>query len=361
MRRKFPDDLSSADAMYAAQKLAFGPMMFQAARVLRDSGVLEFIGDRADVGASAEEVSNNIDSMSRYAAEILVEAGLAAGMLQLREDRYVITKVGYFVLRDPMTMVNMDFVHDVCYRPMFYFDLALREGRPVGLKEHGEWATIYRGLSRLPEHVRRSWLAFDHFYSDGVFQRAAPWILKRRPVRILDIGGNTGKFARICCEYDRDVQVQIIDLPGQLAVALDAAKTASLDDRISGEALDMLDPNTPIPSGFDAIWMSQFLDCFSEEEITSILTRAAAAMCEEARLYILETFWDRQEHEAARYALINTSLYFSAVANGNSKMYHSERMVECLHRAGLIVEEEIGGMGYHTLLCCKRAGDELPR
>ena len=36
--------------------------------------------------------------------------------------------------------------------------------------------------------------------------------------------------------------------------------------------------SNPFPKGYDAIWMSQFLDCFSEEEIVSILKRCYDAL-----------------------------------------------------------------------------------
>jgi hypothetical protein len=85
----------------------------------------------------------------------------------------------------------------------------------------------------------------------------------------------------------------------------------------------------------------------------SILERAAAAMRPDARLFILETFWDRQRYEAGRFSVINTSLYFAAMANGNSKMYHSERMRACLEQAGLRIERAYDEIGVsHTLLCC---------
>lgn len=72
----------------------------------------------------------------------------------------------------------------------------------------------------------------------------------------------------------------------------DASTTKELPGatRIHGHGANLLDPEVPFPTGFDAIWMSQFLDCFSEEEVTSILTRAARSMSRESRLYIMETF-----------------------------------------------------------------------
>ena len=36
---------------------------------------------------------------------------------------------------------------------------------------------------------------------------------------ILDVGGNTGKFSISAAKFNSDVQMTILDLPGQLAVA----------------------------------------------------------------------------------------------------------------------------------------------
>jgi hypothetical protein len=62
-------------------------------------------------------------------------------------------------------------------------------------------------------------------------------------------------------------------------------------------------------------------------------------MSSKSRLFILETCWDRQKHEAAAFSLVNTSPYFTCMATGNSKMYHSEELLNCVAMAGLEVVE----------------------
>ena len=52
-----------------------------------------------------------------------------------------------------------------------------------------------------------------------------------------------------------------------------------------------------------------------------------------------ETLWDRQRFEPAALCLTMTSLYFTALANGNSKMYNTEDMETCIHEAGLEIEQ----------------------
>ena len=70
----------------------------------------------------------------------------------------------------------------------------------------------------------------------------------------------------------------------------------------------------------------------------------------------METFWDRQRFEPAAFCLTMTSLYFTVMANGNSKMYHSDDMIRIFTRAGLEVETIHDGLGQgHTIVICKKA------
>lgn len=353
--RSGDDDASFPDEIMAARKaaavLSFGPLMFQAARVLRDSGALRILADRGDVGAGEGEIAEGT-GLSPYAARVLLEAALAIGIVEpTGDDRHRITLLGRVIHRDRMTRVNMDFVHDVCWRPGFHLEAALREGRPAGLFELGDWPTIYEGLAELPEKVRASWLSFDHFYSDAAFDRALDEVLRHAPARVLDVGGNTGKFAMRLCAADPSVEVTIVDLPGQLKAAKAAIDEAGLCRRVTLHAADMLDPSAELPGDFAAIWMSQFLDCFGEDEIVSILRRARAALAPNGRIHVLEPLWDRQPNEVARYCVIATSLYFAAVANGTSKMLHSQRLQQLADAAGLKLEATLDGLGYgHTLM-----------
>ncbi len=249
----------------------------------------------------------------------------------------------------------MDFVHDVNYLGMFNLQESIRNGKPEGLKVFGEWDTIYEGLSELPEKVKESWFAFDHYYSDYAFPELMPIIFKGSPGKILDVGGNTGKFSIKCAEHNNEVLLTILDHPGQTKVAEKAIEEAGFEDRINTKSLNLLDGTKPFPRGYDIIWMSQFLDCFSQEEILSLLQRSYEAMDENSSLLILETYWDKQKFEASTYSLHATSLYFTCLANGNSQMYHSEDMLNLLEKAGLYVEKAYEDIGVsHTLFKCRK-------
>jgi hypothetical protein len=344
--------ISAFEALERAQWIAFAPFVFQATCVLRDRGILSAV-ERSRDGLSLEQIAEAVD-LPLYGTRVLVEAGLGIGLFSEDAGRYRVTTTALLLEHDPMTRANMDFTRDVNYLGLAHLDAAIASGQPKGLAVFGEWSTVYEALAQLPEPVRRSWFAFDHFYSDSAFPAALPLVLAQRPRRMLDIGGNTGKWASACLRADPELEVTILDLPGQLRSAEQNLANAGLHDRVHFHAANLLDEACEIPRQFDAIWMSQFLDCFSEHEITSILRRCVAAMQPGTKLYILEAFWDRQRFAAASFCLQMTSLYFAAIANGNSQMYHSSTFLACVRAAGLEVEVEHDGLGVsHTLLVCR--------
>ena len=353
MNEDFGNDKKSAyKAKLDAQKIAFGPIMFQAAKAMRDLGILAYLLEKGNQGAETEAIAKDLN-LSVYGAKVLLEAGLSLKMVRFKKGKYVLTKTGFFIERDELTRVNMDFTHDVNYLGMFHLEEAIKNGKPEGLKVFGNWNTIYEALAELPEQVRKSWFAFDHFYSDYAFPEVMPHLFADRPKKILDVGGNTGKFSIFCAGYDKNVHLTILDLPGQIKEAEKNIREQNLENRISTHALNLLDNSIPFPKGYDAIWMSQFLDCFSQEEIAGLLKRAYDALDENGSLYILETYWDKQIHEASTYSLHATSLYFTAMANGNSQMYHSNDMVKLVEEAGLALDKVTENIGVsHTLFKC---------
>jgi len=346
------DKKNVVQANLDAQKIAFAPIMFQAAKSLRNLGILEYLFNNKK--ATIETIASELN-LSVYGVKILLEAGLSLEMVYLKDNEFILTKTGYFILRDKMTNINMDFTQDVNYLAINHLEESIKNGKPEGLKELGNWDTVYVGLSELPEKIKKSWFDFDHFYSDYTFPEIMPILFKNNPKSFLDVGGNTGKFSLQCAAYDQNVKITIMDLPGQTKVARKNISKAGLEDRISTIDNNLLNNSNPFPKGFDIIWMSQFIDCFSLEEIYTIFKRTHDAMTDDASFYILETFWDLQKFQASTYSLHATSLYFTAVANGNSQMFHSEDILKVIDKAGFIVDEmhEMIGMS-HTLIKCKK-------
>ena len=352
------EQLSARDAQRQAEFIAWGPVVFQASRLMVKFGIFDLLRD-SDEGLTRQEIVEKT-GLSDYAVKCLTEAALCIGtiLVNTETDRFSISKVGWFLLNDPATRINIDFNHDVNYEGWFRLEESLLNGKPEGLKHFGDWPTIYEGLSSLPDQVKKSWFGFDHFYSDSSFPQALEIIFREHHVKSLyDVGGNTGKWALQCVGFDPDVEVTVLDLPQQIKMMQENVEGKPGAERIKGTGINLLDETSKFPvreGGLDAIWMSQFLDCFSMEQIIGILKRAKEIMTEQTRIYIMETLWDRQRFEPAAFCLTMTSLYFTAMANGNSKMYNTEDMEYCVREAGLEIEQIHDHLGQgHSIIVCK--------
>ena len=239
----------------------------------------------------------------------------------------------------------------------FRISESFKENRPAGLQKYlFDSETIYSKLPELNEKMKKSWYEFDHHYSDDCFRETIPLIFEaafknRSEKRIFDIGGNTGKFERACLEYDRDCTVTMIDLKENI----EAAQKNFNTERCKFFAANILKDELPQISG--AVFMSQFLDCFSKKQILKILNKVAKHSDKDTKIFILEPFIDKQQFEGAAYALSHISMYFTCMANGNSKMYNESEMKEIIEKSDLKLErvyQNIGKYDYTLLECTKR-------
>ena len=340
-------------AQFEAQRIALAPLVFQAARLLRDFGILAALA-RVPAGLTRAEVIQRVD-VSAYGVTVLLDAAVAAGLVEGAADRYVLTEVGQCILTDELTRVNMDVVHACLYQALYHLEDSIRQGAPVGLREvFGQRDTVYPALPALPEPARQSWLRWDHYFSDLAFPEALTQVFARPPRALLDVGGNTGEWALRCVEHSTDVRVTILDLPEVVALAARTIAERKLAARIDTCPMDLRDHARAFPRGFDAIWMSQLLVCFGEKDLLGILQRAAVAMEPTATLYLLDSFPDRQRHDIGRFSLQLFSLYFACLANGRSRMYRFAELLPLIETAGLRVERVVDRLGLcSSLVVCK--------
>lgn len=345
-----PPKQSAFAARYEAQKIAFGPVVFHCVRYAWKRGMLDALAKAGDAGLSMEQLVAD-GRWSAYALQVALESSLSAGVVVLRDGQWVLDKAGYCVLSDRITQVNMNFVHDVCYQGLFELERSLDEQRPLGLAHLGDWPTIYEGLSTLDEPAKTSWFEFDHHYSDTSFPDILPDVFATAPRRVMDIGANTGKFSRAALDYNAEVELNLVDLPQQLAVARQTLEAAGTAGRARFHPRNLLDDAAELPQGMDLVWMSQFLSCFGEPQIASIFRRVAGALAPQGQVLVLDTLWDRQRYDIAAYCLINTSPYFTAMASGNSKVYQAADYVRLAEQAGLKLITTRDGIGYcHSLM-----------
>ena len=79
------------------------------------------IEESGSKGITIEEIVEKV-KLPQYGVRVLLESSLGIGLIVVNDEKYTLTKTGYFILHDPLTKANMDFVHDVNYKGLFHLE-----------------------------------------------------------------------------------------------------------------------------------------------------------------------------------------------------------------------------------------------
>lgn len=334
------DNLTALEAQKQASFICYAPMIFQSVKTMLNLGIIDVLKRAGEKGVTIEEIVDQTN-VSKHGVRVLLHSALGAGVIYQKEKNYILTKTGIFLASKQLaSQIHINFVNDVCYNGMFYLEDSIKEQKPEGLKVLGGWDTIYDGLSELPPHVKKSWLDLDHYFSDVSYDASFEILSREKFESILDLGGNTGKFCRYFTQKMPNVEFTIADLPGQIEMAKKEMEISETDtSKIRYQKINILEEESEIEGKFEIIWMSQFLDCFHEDDITRILKKCKKALAENGSIFVQDAFWDRQRFEAGAFSLQQFSLYFTAMANGKSQMYDFPTFQEAVEAAGLTIVE----------------------
>lgn len=89
-KRYTKEQLTAVEAQRLAQEIAFGPVVFQVSRLMLKFGIFQLLADKRK-GYTLQEISVQT-GLTRYAAQVLLEASLTIGTILLEEDRYVLVQ-----------------------------------------------------------------------------------------------------------------------------------------------------------------------------------------------------------------------------------------------------------------------------
>ncbi|SHM95474.1 class I SAM-dependent methyltransferase [Flavobacterium chilense] len=330
------DNLTALEAQRQATFICYAPMIFQSVKTMLNLGIMDVLKKAGEEGIVIEEIVEKT-GVWKYGVRVLLQSALGAGVVYQKDDRYILTKTGFFLISKQLaSQIHINFVNDVCYNGMFFLEDSIKDKKPKGLKVLGNWDTIYDGLSELSPEVKKSWLDLDHYFSDISYDKAFNILSEEKFNTILDLGGNTGKFCRYVIKKMPEVEFTIADLPGQIKMAKKEMEVSGLNtSKVKYQAINILNEGSEIEGKFDIIWMSQFLDCFNEDDISIILKKCKKALKEDGSIFVQDAFWDRQRFETGAFSLQQFSLYFTAMANGRSQMYDFATFKEAVENSGL--------------------------
>lgn len=176
-KRYAKERFTAVQAQRLAQEIAFGPVVFQVSRLMLKFGIFRLLSDNRE-GLSLEQISQKTE-LSRYAAQVLLEASITIGTVLVKDDQYILAKAGWFLLNDEMAQVNMNFNQDVNYKGLFHLEEALLKWPPRRFERTGKLAYYLRRIIRLTRAgteklVRLRPFLFGQFFRPGTRNRIQP-------------------------------------------------------------------------------------------------------------------------------------------------------------------------------------------
>ncbi len=221
-----------------------------------------------------EEAAERIGA-DRDGTERLLNALCAMGLLSKKDGLFsnIPSGMKYLVKDSPEYVGWMVMHHHHLVEGWSRLDRAVLSGSPAGPP-----STVPR------QEWRESFLKGMHTNASLQAPETAEALDLSGSRSLLDLGGGPGTYAIHFCRANPGLSAVVFDLPDSGQIALDNIEAAGLSDRISFYAGDFHED--PIPSGFDAVWLSHILHAEGPEDCRKILSRAASALNPGGRILV---------------------------------------------------------------------------
>lgn len=236
-------------------------------------GIFELLGEE---GLTAPQIAAGAGTHPE-ATEALCDALCGFGCLRRVEGRFFNTaSTRKWLLRGaPDALVDAVLLLGIIQEGFYGLERTVRTGEVMDFHHGGHgpelWRPYMRGLgqlARLPagEIARRARVG--------------------APRRLLDVGGGHGTYACAFCRRYPDLQAEVLDLPGAVAVGEELVAEAGLSERVRYRTGDLR--QDPWGEGYDVVLLFNVIHNLSVAESRQAMARAHAALGPGGRLVILE-------------------------------------------------------------------------
>lgn len=257
-----PDDEAAWQRLARGYRLA--GLLLSAHRL----GLLRHLTDRT---ATAGQLAADLDA-DEGVVEQMCRALAVAGVLQGTEQGWSLSEAGAALATDPAATAELDSLE--------------RDYRRWGSLDERARTPVYDPDSADPDRTRpdvdsaRQYalrLAARH---RGHAVRLLSRIEPTRPLRVMDVGGADGFFAKAVCERWPDATCIVLEDPSMAQVA---QRSCENEDRIQVIAGDFLGedarlPTDPLPGEVDVVVLSHVLQGRPQNRQRDLTARAAAAL-----------------------------------------------------------------------------------
>jgi SAM-dependent methyltransferase len=270
---------------------------------------------------SAEEVAQLRHSDLR-ATGMLLDALSALGLLEKRGPTYLTTPFASQTLSksSPGYLGHIIMHHHHLMPGWARLDEAVSSGGPLrGSVSQGD-----------DERVRESFLMGMLNLASLVAPRIAQSLRLSGWHRILDLGGGPGTYAINFCRANPELTAVVYDLPTTRVFAEKTIADFGYSERIDFVSGDF--HVDPLPSGFDAAWLSHILHSDGPEACVELLRKAVAALNPGGVLMVQEFILDDAKGSSPFPALFSLNMLLGTEAG---RSYSESELSEMMRSAGL--------------------------
>jgi hypothetical protein len=304
------------------------------------AGVRVGLFDRLDrASASAQDLAEDLGLSLRPVTQLL-RTLFAMGFVTRTEETWALAPdaAAYLVRDRPGSLwglIDMEVDH-------FLSPAALVESL------RSDDASIYGGEDPWDAHEAdadkaRAFTAAMH----SVSERPAAGLAEVAPLassrRLLDVGGGSGALSIALARAFPDLHCTVGDLPVVCDLAREYAERADLSGRIDAQPVDMFQG---LPTGHDAVLLSQILHDWSPTTGQQLLAHAFAALPAGGRILIHEKLVDAQE----RGPLANVLVHLDMLVWTQGQQFTLRDLHDMLAGAGFVSIEGVRTAGYWTLV-----------
>ncbi|PZX11423.1 demethylspheroidene O-methyltransferase [Palleronia aestuarii] len=257
--------------------LVAGFVQSQALAALVELRVLHLLRDGAE---TASALAPRL-GMEAGRAEILLRAGVAMGLLDLRGGRYRTSLRGAALIGVP-GLEAMISHHEVLYRDLADPVAFFRGETKTELA--GFWPYVLGGEGGATEAARYSALMAES--QAMVAEETLDAVSLRGVGRLMDVGGGTGVFLEHAARRARGMTLALFDLPAVAEAARVRLAAAGLGERAAIHPGSFRDD--PLPAGADAISLVRVLYDHDDATVAALLAKVRALLPPGGRVIVSE-------------------------------------------------------------------------
>lgn len=304
--------------------------------------------------ATIEQVAEHF-GIPAHGVRILLLGCCEAGLAERKADgayRNTPSSATYLVEGEPYCMLAfVRFTREVQQKTCNLLLDSIRAGRPVGLRAlgHDDTKTLYQAFAEDKALEDLFHKAMAEYSKMSCLDCEAGDLQDVR--RLLDVGGGNGSVLMRLLEKSPGLQGTLFDLPTVCDKAADNVRRQGMAGRVSFHPGNVFAEE--LPTGFDGILISHFVEIFSPEQIQGVYRKVQRALPPGGRLFL----WTitSNDDETGPLQAVKSSVYFVAAASGSGMAYPGSDHRRWLAEAGLeVVTERPHPENSHTFFIAVR-------